>query len=96
MDVGAAGGVAPQWRDYLAVLEVDCFEPDEAEECALRRRESPPNLHWFPVALAGTTGKRQFYMLNRPTGSSLYPTQQSGDSRVQRAFVCGGPPRHRG
>lgn len=72
MDVGAAGGVAPQWRDYLPVLEVDCFEPD-AEECALRQLELPANLHWFPVALAGTTGKREFYMLNRPTGSSLYP-----------------------
>jgi FkbM family methyltransferase len=72
MDVGAAGGVAPHWRDYLPVLEVDCFEPD-AQECALRQRDSPPNLHWFPVALAGTTGRREFYVLNRATGSSLYP-----------------------
>jgi FkbM family methyltransferase len=72
MDVGAAGGVAPQWHDYLPVLEVDCFEPD-AKECALRQRESPPNLHWFPVALAGRTGRREFYVLNRSTGSSLYP-----------------------
>jgi FkbM family methyltransferase len=72
MDVGAAGGVAPHWRDYLPVLEVDCFEPD-AQECALRRRDSPPNLHWYPVALAGKTGRREFYVLNRATGSSLYP-----------------------
>lgn len=72
MDVGAAGGVAPHWRDYLPVMEVDCFEPD-AQECALRQRESPPNLHWFPVALAGATGRREFYVLNRATGSSLYP-----------------------
>jgi FkbM family methyltransferase len=72
MDVGAAGGVAPQWRDYLPVLEVDCFEPDAAE-CAARQRDSPANLHWFPVALAGTSGRRPFYVLNRSTGSSLYP-----------------------
>jgi FkbM family methyltransferase len=72
MDVGAAGGVAPQWRDYLGVMEVDCFEPDE-EECAVRQRDSPPNVHWFPVALAGSSGRRPFYVLNRPTGSSLYP-----------------------
>jgi FkbM family methyltransferase len=72
MDVGAAGGVAPQWRDYLALMEVDCFEPDEAE-CASRRRESPPNIHWFPVALAGSSGMRAFYVLNRSTGSSLFP-----------------------
>jgi FkbM family methyltransferase len=72
MDVGAAGGVAPQWRDYLGVMEVDCFEPDE-DECAARQRDSPPNVHWFPVALAGTSGRRPFYVLNRQTGSSLYP-----------------------
>jgi len=72
MDVGAAGGVAPQWRDYLSVLEVDCFEPDQ-QECAARQRGAPPNVHWFPVALAGTSGRRPFYVLNRATGSSLYP-----------------------
>ena len=32
-----------------------------------------PNVHWFPVALAGTTGRRPFYVLNRATGSSLFP-----------------------
>jgi FkbM family methyltransferase len=72
MDVGAAGGVAPHWREYLPVMEVDCFEPD-ATECAARQREAPPNVRWFPVALAGTTGRRKFYVLNRPTGSSLLP-----------------------
>jgi FkbM family methyltransferase len=72
MDVGAAGGVAPQWRDFLPVMEVDCFEPDE-DECAARQRDSLANVHWFPVALAGTSGRRPFYILNRPTGSSLYP-----------------------
>ena len=72
IDVGAAGGVAPQWCDYLPVLEVDCFEPDAAE-CAARQRDSPSNLRWFPVALAGTSGRHPFYVLNRSTGSSLYP-----------------------
>jgi FkbM family methyltransferase len=72
MDVGAAGGIAPHWRDYLPVLDVDCFEPDP-EECALRQRDSPPNVHWYPVALAGESGRRDFYVLNRATGSSLYP-----------------------
>lgn len=72
MDVGAAGGLAPHWREYLPVLEVDCFEPDAAE-CAARQREAPPNVRWFPVALAGATGRRTFYVLNRATGSSLLP-----------------------
>jgi FkbM family methyltransferase len=72
MDIGAAGGIADHWTDYLPVLEVDCFEPDAAE-CAARQRDSPANVHWFPVALAGSTGRRDFYVLNRATGSSLYP-----------------------
>ncbi len=75
MDVGAAGGVAPHWRDYLPFLDVDCFEPD-SDECAARRRDSPPNLHWYPVALAGATGRRAFYVLNRATGSSLFPPNE--------------------
>jgi FkbM family methyltransferase len=72
MDVGAAGGVAVHWRDHLHLMDVDCFEPDAAE-CAARRRDAPPNMHWYPVALAGTSGQRQFFVLNRETGSSLYP-----------------------
>lgn len=72
MDVGAAGGVAPHWRDYLFVMDVDCFEPD-ARECAARALNSPPNMHWYPVALAGETGRRPFHVLNRTTGSSLFP-----------------------
>jgi FkbM family methyltransferase len=76
MDVGAAGGVAPHWRDYLFVMDVDCFEPD-AKECAARQQDSPPNIHWYPVALAGETGRRTFHVLNRATGSSLYPPNDS-------------------
>lgn len=72
IDVGAAGGIAPHWREYLPVMEVDCFEPDAAE-CAARQHESPPNVRWFPVALGGTTGRRNFHVLNRSTGSSLFP-----------------------
>jgi FkbM family methyltransferase len=72
MDVGAAGGVADHWRDVLPLLEIDCFEPNEAE-CRRLQHLSPPNVHWFPVALAGASGSRRFHVLNRATGSSLYP-----------------------
>lgn len=72
MDVGAAGGVADHWRDLLPVLDIDCFEPDEAE-CRRLQRLSSANVHWFPVALAGSSGPRRFHVLNRATGSSLYP-----------------------
>jgi FkbM family methyltransferase len=75
MDVGAAGGVSEHWREYLPVMTVDCFEPDVAE-CAARQRASPANVRWHAVALAGASGRRSFHVLNRSTGSSLYPPNQ--------------------
>lgn len=72
VDAGAAGGVPDHWRDLLPVLDIDCFEPNEAE-CGRQARRSPANVHWFPLALAGSTGTRRLHVLNRPTGSSLYP-----------------------
>jgi FkbM family methyltransferase len=72
MDVGAAGGVAEHWREYLPYMEIDCFEPD-AVECVELQKGSPANVHWFPVALAGRSERRRFYVLNRATGSSLFP-----------------------
>ena len=71
LDVGAAGGMNATWQPYARWLSVDAFEPDE-EECA-RQQAASPGINWFPVALAGTTGPRPFYVLNRSTGSSLYP-----------------------
>jgi FkbM family methyltransferase len=85
IDVGAAGGPSAHWLPYLSVMEVDCFEPD-AKECRRLQATAPPNIHWFPVALAGTSGRRPFFVLKRATGSSLYPpneailTSFSGDS----------------
>jgi FkbM family methyltransferase len=76
MDIGAAGGVPEHWRDLLPVLDVDCFEPDEAE-CERLQLLSSANVHWFPVALAGSSGPRQFHVLNRATGSSLFPPNDS-------------------
>ena len=72
MDVGAAGGVAPQWRDYLAVIEVDCFEPDEPR-CASPATRIAAESPLVSGCARGTTGMRAFYVLNRTTGSSLFP-----------------------
>jgi FkbM family methyltransferase len=76
LDVGAAGGISEHWRPYLTYMEIDCFEPDRSE-CEALRRASPTNVHWFPVALAGSSGRRRFYVLNRATGSSLFPPNDS-------------------
>jgi FkbM family methyltransferase len=72
MDIGAAGGVVDHWLDQLPVLTIDCFEPNTIE-CRSLQEKSPPSVHWFPIALAGSSGTRKFYDLNRATGSSLFP-----------------------
>ena len=75
LDVGAAGGMPGNWVPYSAYLAVDAFEPDGAE-CERQRRKGVGPVEWFPVALAGATGKRPFYVLNRSTGSSLFPPNE--------------------
>jgi FkbM family methyltransferase len=72
LDVGAAGGLSALWRSAGLLLQVDAFEPD-ANECRNQQKVAPTNVTWFPVALAGSTGRRDFFVLNRSTGSSLFP-----------------------
>ena len=72
VDVGSRRGLQDFWRPYLPWMRVDAFEPD-AEDCAKEQERSPENVRFIPVALAGETTRRKFYVLNRLTGSSLYP-----------------------
>ena len=72
LDVGAAGGLPRAWQPFARHLSIDAFEPD-VEECERQRAREAGPVEWFPVALAGTTGTRRFHVLNRSTGSSLFP-----------------------
>ncbi|TDQ83825.1 FkbM family methyltransferase [Dongia mobilis] len=72
IDVGARGGMQDHWRPYAGLMQIDLFEPDEAA-CALQARQAPANESWFPVALGGTTGTGRLHVLQKPSGSSLYP-----------------------
>ena len=55
IDVGAARGVPDHWLPHLAHMQVDAFEPNEAE-CARLAAGSHPNVRWHATALAGTRG----------------------------------------
>ena len=72
IDVGARGGMQDHWRAYADLMRIDLFEPD-AEACAVQAKQAPANEAWFPVALGGTTGTGQLHVLQKPSGSSLYP-----------------------
>ncbi len=77
IDVGAAEGLQPHWWAYEGAVQMYLFEPHD--ESAKRLREicgrSPyrDTFRVVPAALASSTGQRPFYMLNAPTGSSLFP-----------------------
>jgi FkbM family methyltransferase len=72
IDVGARGGIQGHWRPFADLMRIDLFEPD-AEACAVQAKKAPSNEAWFPVALGGTTGNGRLHVLQKPSGSSLYP-----------------------
>jgi FkbM family methyltransferase len=83
IDVGAAGGLQPHWWAYEGAVEMYCFEPhpDSARRLRELYARSPfgSMFHVLPVALAGQTGERTLYVLNAPTGSSLYPVDSASE-----------------
>ena len=70
VDVGAARGIQKQWLPYLDYLQVSAFEPYGPEWLRLCNTV-PKNVSVFPVALAETSGRREFHVLKTPSGSSL-------------------------
>jgi len=72
IDVGARGGMQDHWRPYAGLMQIDLFEPDP-DACAVQAKQAPGNESWFPVALGGATGNGRLHVLQKPSGSSLYP-----------------------
>jgi FkbM family methyltransferase len=83
VDVGSAEGMQPHWRAYEGLLDFYCFEPHEASFKKLTESFSGhpwrEKLHVMPIGLSGTGGERTLYMLNSPTGSSLYPINTASE-----------------
>ncbi len=83
IDVGAAEGLQPHWWAFEGVARMYLFEPHEESANKLRAlyATSPYErmFHVIPVGLGATSGIRDFYMLNAPTGSSLYPIDPSSE-----------------
>lgn len=71
LDIGGRGGVQSHLMRFENLLTIDAFDPDE-KACEEARKRSPDNINWWPVALGRKTGQADFYITNRPSGSSLY------------------------
>jgi len=82
VDVGSAGGMQPHWRAFEGLVDFYCFEPHaesfEKLTASFAAHPSSEKFHVIPTGLSGSGGDRTLYMLNAPTGSSLYPI--NGDS----------------
>jgi FkbM family methyltransferase len=77
VDVGSAEGMQPHWRAYEGLLDFYCFEPHEISfrklTEAYAQHPARRKFNVLPIGLSGTGGERTLYVLNAPTGSSLYP-----------------------
>ena len=77
VDVGSAEGLQPHWRSYEGIVDFYLFEPHQESYGKLKSlfSDSPyaKLFHILPIGLSEFGGERTLYMLNCPTGSSLYP-----------------------
>ena len=83
VDVGSAGGLQPHWRSYAGVVDFYLFEPHhesyEKLKAAFSNSAHSNLFHVLPVGLSEMGGERTLYMLNCPTGSSLYPVNPASE-----------------
>jgi FkbM family methyltransferase len=82
IDVGARGGLQGPWKRFAPLIDLDAFEPDAAA-CEQQKAKNLPNEHWFPVALGAETGTAKLFVLEKASGSSLYPP----NSDVNNAYA---------
>lgn len=83
IDVGSAGGMQPHWRAFEGLVEFYCFEPHAEGFKKLTQsfaiHPASKMFHVMPIGLSGTGGQRTLYLLNSPTGSSLYPIDTASE-----------------
>ena len=84
-DVGARGGVEPQWQAFGNQAQFIGFEPDRGECDRLNHRFSQqtsqnanaPAQQFYPVALGKRREHRQFSVCRYAGGSSFYPADMT-------------------
>jgi len=83
VDVGSAEGMQPHWQAYEGLVDIYLFEPHkesfEKLKASFSTHPHAEMFHIVPIGLSGTGGERTLYMLNCPTGSSLYPVNGASE-----------------
>ena len=69
LDIGASGGVRPEWRPLIGAATFMGFEPNIDE--VIRQNKNDYGARFFPAAISGVSGKRPFYKTRSPFCSGL-------------------------
>jgi FkbM family methyltransferase len=81
LDVGARGGVGPEWEALGDQARIYAFEPAE-EECKRLAASAPPHLTYIPRALGMSRGTQTLYETAQSASSGLYKTQMDYFNRL--------------
>jgi len=97
IDIGAWGGVSSEWESIGDYTNIIGFEPDKKECKRLNKLKNDKisSQKFYPLAVAGGLGSRNFYVTRRATVASLVrPNQKAwklygipGSERNRRAEV---------
>lgn len=70
VDLGSRAGLPSHWEKFVKTLEIDAFDPDvNANDKGYKKIK---NVKWYSLGLANKTGRFNFYITSKPSGSSLY------------------------
>ena len=73
VDIGAADGFDPRWRQFGSQLQLTLFEPDDESFEKLRSDyKNDSRVKCIKTALSSSNAKRNFYVTAWPRASSLY------------------------
>ena len=64
VDVGARGGISPEWNCLFSNGIFVGFDPDEVE--CNRINDANPNVRMYPTAIDASVGKKEFFLTESP------------------------------
>ena len=73
IDLGARGGINPEWQVFGDQIRLLCFEPDELE-CQRLAQEASPNITYIPWAIGKSAGRATLYETKLAASAGLYRT----------------------
>lgn len=87
VDVGALGGIGPQYEAFGSDLRVIAFEPNE-EECHRLQSQGDSRISYLPFGLGRRDETRTLYLTDVPSSSTLFKPNQGFADRLIIDRIC--------